>query len=211
MNAQLTLFEPPVYAVPVKGTRVGNANPIAAQAIQDFIIIREKFETCGGYPSNVFTWRRPHRFVNTELFEVCLAICDTCYLAGLLDGNMRSICFAHDDLESLRAEFFKLKCAISVCMPAIRRFIAASHDLGAVYSLACLVTVLSLTDDLEDHRIFMLTGTLSMSEEEAALHIARLCSDAWLNLPKNSDDASPVDAVIAELKARKENKERQDV
>lgn len=178
----------PVFGFKKEATE-GTGNAILDVIRLDFEVIRDKWRSGSGAPSDALSWRYPHRYLKDELCEVLLSACDTLYSVGacgpVRTGPWQLECVepgSHDgrDLIDLVTE---TQAALSVSTPRVSRWLTQNGCTASDPSprvVALLWLALDLVPDAELSR-FLTVARLPLDSPEPALAAARTGFLCWLH------------------------------
>lgn len=172
-----------------KGATEGTGNPILDVIRLDFEVIRDKWRSGSGSPSDALSWRYPHRYLKDELCEVLLSACDTLYSLGsfgpVRTGPWQLECAEprSQDGRDLIDLVTETQAALSVSTPRVSRWLTQNGCTASDPSprvVALLWLALDLVPDAELAR-FLTVARLPLDTPEPALAAARVGFLAWLH------------------------------
>ena len=192
MNAQATFNLDPQLA-PVFGFRreatMGTGNPVLDVIRLDFEVVRDKWRSGSGSPSDALSWRPPHRYLKDELCEVLLSACDTLYSIGsfgpVRTGPWQLECVEprSQDGRDLIDLVTETQASLSVSTPRVSRWLTQHGCIATDPSprvVALLWLALDLVPDVELAR-FLTVARLPLDTPEPALAAARVGFACWLH------------------------------
>lgn len=167
----------------------GTGNPILDVIRHDFEVIRDKWRSGSGAPSDALSWRYPHRYLKDELCEVLLSACDTLYSVGacgpVRTGPWQLECVEprSQDGRDLLDLVTETQVALSVYTPRVSRWLTQNGCTSSAPSprvVALLWLSLDLVPGGEIHR-FLTVARLPLDAPEPALAAARVGFLSWLH------------------------------